>query len=125
MLCDSNILIYAAEPDDTYCAPFVERADAAISSVSRIEVLGFHGFGSLSQDQQQRLRDIVGTMIELRLDDRVIERAITLRQQRRMNLADAVIAATALVHDQVLVTRNMSDFTQITGLRLMNPFESG
>lgn len=40
MLCDSNILIYAADPDDTCCAAYVRRDDAAIAVVSRIEVLG-------------------------------------------------------------------------------------
>lgn len=43
MLCDSSILIYAADPNDSRCAQFVERDDAAIASVSRIEVLGFAG----------------------------------------------------------------------------------
>lgn len=46
MLCDSNIIIYAADPADTVCAAFAEREDAAIAGVSRIEVLGFPGFGS-------------------------------------------------------------------------------
>jgi predicted nucleic acid-binding protein len=68
LLCDSNILIYAADPHDTRCAQFVERDDAAIASVSRIEVLGFPGFDNLSQDQQQRLREIVASMIELQLE---------------------------------------------------------
>src|SRR5881394_1896821 len=117
MLCDSNILIYAADPDDTRCLPFVERPDAAIASVSRIEVLGFPGFGGLTQDQQQRLREIITSMVELQLDERVIERAITVRQQRRTTLADAVIAATALVHDRPLVTRNTADFRHIAGIR--------
>lgn len=41
MVCDSNILIYAAEPGDTLCLPMVQRPDALISSVTRVEVLGF------------------------------------------------------------------------------------
>lgn len=34
---------------------------------------------------------------------------------------DAIIAATALVHDMVLVTRNVADFVA-TGVRLFNPW---
>lgn len=37
---------------------------------------------------------------------------------------DALIAATALVHEQTLVTRNTSDF-RITNLRLINPWTTG
>jgi toxin FitB len=36
-------------------------------------------------------------------------------------IIDAYIAATAIVHDMVLVTRNVKDF-QRTGARLLNPF---
>lgn len=37
---------------------------------------------------------------------------------------DAIIAATALVHDLTLVTRNTRDFEPM-GVRLLNPWESG
>ena len=48
MICDSNILIHAAESGDTLCLPYVQRADEMIASVTRIEVLGFPKFGGLS-----------------------------------------------------------------------------
>ena len=124
MLCDSNILIYAADPDDTRCASFAEREDAAIASVSRIEVLGFPGFGKLSEDHRTRLHEIVASMVELELNEKIIQRAISLRQQKKMRLADAVIASTALTHDLPLVTRNVDDFKHIAGLKLINPFEA-
>jgi predicted nucleic acid-binding protein len=54
----------------------------------------------------------------------VIVKAVELRQQKRMGLADAIIAATALVHALPLVTRNTMDFQNIEGLRLINPVDS-
>jgi len=122
MLCDSNILIHAADPDDTVCAPFAQHDDAAISSVSRIEVLGFPGFTNLSTDRRTHLHEIVASMVELEMNEAVIQRAIALRQQKKMSLADAIIAATALVHDLPLVTRNVDDFKHIAGLKVINPF---
>ena len=68
MLCDSNILIYAAEPGDAVCAPYVERAEAVIASVTRIEVLGFPGFAALSAERQARLREVVNSLLEAALD---------------------------------------------------------
>jgi predicted nucleic acid-binding protein len=123
MLCDTNILIYAADPADTCCASFVEREDAAIASVSHIEVLGFPGWIKLSQDRQARLQEIVSSMVELGLDERVIRGAVTLRQQKEMSLGDAISAATAIAYDLPLVRRNVEDFKQIEGLTLINPFD--
>jgi len=96
MLCDSNILIYAAEPGDILCLPYAQSTDAMIASVTRIEVLGFPRFGQLSAEHQKRLHTIVTSTIELPLDSEVIQQAIPLRQQKKMSLADAIIAATAL-----------------------------
>jgi predicted nucleic acid-binding protein len=39
-------------------------------------------------------------------------------------LVDGLLAATALVHDWTLVTRNVADMER-TGVRLLNPFERG
>ena len=44
------------------------------------------------------------------------------RQGRTLALADGLIAATALVHDLTLWTRNTMDF-EGTGVRLFNPWE--
>jgi predicted nucleic acid-binding protein len=51
----------------------------------------------------------------------VANRAIALRQARKMSLGDAIIAATALVHQLALVTRNVTDFDHIAGLTLQDP----
>ena len=122
MICDTNILIYAAEPGDILCAPFVESPDAVIASVTRIEVLGFPGFSKLSADRQNKLQEIIATTVEIPMDGDIIKRAITLRQQKKMSLGDSIIAATALEFDMPLVTRNTDDFKHLTGLRLINPF---
>lgn len=45
-----------------------------------------------------------------------------LNDPEPLPIIDAFIAATAIVHDMVLVTRNVKDF-QRTGVRLLNPFD--
>ena len=46
------------------------------------------------------------------------------KQARRSPAVDALIAATARVHDLTLVTRNTRDFARLD-VRLLNPFSAG
>ena len=56
------------------------------------------------------------------VDERVARAAAMLHVPNPMPDMDALIAATAIVHDLVLVTRNVKDFAR-TGVRLLNPWE--
>lgn len=122
MLLDSNILIYGATGEHPALDAILDRTDLAVASVTRIETLGFH---RLSELERHWLETVFERMKILALDDVVAARAIALRQERKMGLADAIIAATALVHQLPLVTRNVDDFKQVTGLQVKNPFASG
>lgn len=119
MLLDSNILIYGANGEDAALDAILDRTDLAVASVTRIETLGFH---RLSETERTWLETAFDRMEILPLDETVAARAIVLRQERKMGLADAIIAATALVHGLPLVTRNEEDFKDVTGLRVVNPF---
>jgi toxin FitB len=50
-------------------------------------------------------------------------RAFERKQGRILAIVDSLMAATALVYDMPLATRNVKDF-QYLGLRLINPFEA-
>ena len=45
-----------------------------------------------------------------------------LRVPHAEHALDKLIAATALIHDLIVVTRNVDDFSS-TGVRLLNPFD--
>jgi predicted nucleic acid-binding protein len=120
VMFDSNIVIYSTSPDHPMLAELIELYSPVTSVVSYIESLGFHGIASR---EQVLLEKFFAATKMLPLDVDVRERAVALRQQRKMSLGDAIIAATALVHDLVLVTRNVDDFKWITNLRLYNPFD--
>jgi predicted nucleic acid-binding protein len=60
----------------------------------------------------------------LSLDGRTYRTWAKLMHRRQDHLlADALTAATALVHHLVVVTRNVSDFSAF-GVRIINPFEA-
>ena len=58
----------------------------------------------------------------LDLTNSIVDRSIEIRKNYKTKLPDAIIAATALVYDLILITRNNSDFKNIEGLKLFNPY---
>ena len=60
----------------------------------------------------------------LPVDQAVAERWARLGIPDRLPVFDGLIAATALVHDLTLVTRNVRDMAR-TGVRLFDPFAEG
>jgi predicted nucleic acid-binding protein len=58
----------------------------------------------------------------LPVDTEIAVRCATLHVPDPRSLRDSFIAATALVYDMTVVTRNISDFRS-TGVALLNPWE--
>ena len=119
MLLDTNIIIYSCQPAGDWLSPWTAHPNAAIASVTRIEALGFAG---ISPEQESAILNFISASPAYPLDDEVIEQAIKLLQHKKMKLGDAIIAATALLHELPLITRNLADFQHIAGLDLRNPF---
>lgn len=121
ILPDSNIVIYAAQPEYAHLRQLISEYDtAAVSIVSLIEIFGYP---DLDEEDNQIFQEMLRKVRILPLDDDIVALAIRLRQQRRMGLGDAIIAATALVHNLSLLTHNTRDFHWIEGLDLQDPME--
>ena len=56
------------------------------------------------------------------VDERVARRAAALHVPDPASFRDALIGATALVHDMTVVTRNVKDFERFEGLDVLNPW---
>ena len=91
------------------------------ASASLIEALGYP---DILAAEEQRIKELFDTMIEIPLNASIIQAAVRLRQLKRMSLGDAIVAATALENDCVLWTANIEDFAHIDGLRLYNPLKT-
>jgi predicted nucleic acid-binding protein len=118
MLLDSNIIIYAAQPQYAALRQFIEERIPVVSIVNYVEVLGYHRLG---QEEKLFLEQFFQAAELLPLSDAVTQRATQLRQQRKMSLGDAIIAGTALVYEHTLITRNVADFRWIDQLQISDP----
>lgn len=57
----------------------------------------------------------------LQLSGAIVNQTIEIRKVHKIKLPDAIISATALVHDFKLISRNISDFKNIGGLTVVDP----
>lgn len=120
MLIDSNLIIYATQPQCDGLRHWLSENATHYSVISRLETLGYQ---QLSDTEAQHIHMILDNLKRVAIDDVVIELAIGFRQQRKMSLGDALIAATCLAHSLPLATANDTDFQWIDELELHNPVD--
>ena len=111
-LFDTNIIIDSFAGHDAATAELSNYSDAAISSVSWMEVAC--KLGTMEQLQFQALLDGIGIKI-IHINDAIMKRATILRGDSianppKIQLLDCIIRATAEVEGRLLVTRNPRDF---------------
>lgn len=73
------------------------------------------------QVHEAPIRLLLAPFTELDVDQVIVERGGRLRRDMAIALPDALIAATALLGDLILVTRNVKDFEAIPGLSVRLP----
>lgn len=121
MLIDTNLIIYSVSPDYHQLRRWLVEKMPVCSVISRVESLGYH---RLSDADRQSIEVVLDRLGILYPTVGTFEKAIYLRQKRKISLGDALIAATALEHRRVLATANMEDFLWITDLTVINPLET-
>ena len=57
----------------------------------------------------------------LDINTKVITYCVLIRKGKKIKTPDAIIAATAVSHGLTLISRNISDFKNIKGLKLIDP----
>lgn len=121
-LIDTNVIIdYTSGKFDNDAAIFAENifnTDFNISVVVKIEALGYSG----PLSEMELLTDFINTANVFPLDDIVTKKTIELRKNNKLKLGDAIIAATAIMQDLTLLTRNISDFKNIADIRVIDPY---
>ena len=119
-LLDSNIIIYSAMPEHQDLKDLINSGNAAISAMTKIEVLGYH---KITPEQITYFNAVFKTVKEYNIDKSVIDTAIKVRQDKNIKVGDAIIGATAIVHSLELVTRNVNDFKHLSNITITNPID--
>jgi predicted nucleic acid-binding protein len=116
-LLDSNVIVDLIQNNlSTELSERIFTYHNYSSDIVRIEVLGF----SMDENLETSFLRLFDKLTILPLSEEIVTRTILLRKQKKIKLGDALIAATALVHNLQLVTRNIRDFKGIEDLEVIN-----
>lgn len=114
-LVDTDVLIDALRGAKPFALP--PGSNGAYSVITRVEL--YAGRRAV----EQPIERLLTAMLELGLDRDTATLAGQLRRAHDLNLADAVIAATAERTDRVVVTRNRRHFERVVGVEVLGPEE--
>ena len=89
-----------------------------ISIITKIEALSWR---NADIEKENIVRLFVDFSNVIALSDMIVDECIVIRRNIRMKTPDAIIAATAIVNNFVLLTSD-ADFNRIPHLRILNPF---
>ena len=123
---DTNTVIYYLQRQfpikaEQFIDRVLENNQPAIFIITEIELLCWR---ATSEESMIIVRSFISRAVIYDLDESIKLRTIEVRKGFKLKLPDAIIAASALVKDHVLITRNISDFQKIPGLKLIDPFLS-
>jgi predicted nucleic acid-binding protein len=90
-----------------------------ISIINKIELLGIAG---ITKTEELKFQEFINAANVLELNEDIVNGTIELRKHYKTKLPDAIIAASALVNQFTIITRNKKDFEKIKKLEVIDPY---
>ena len=123
-LLDTNTAIYYLQQQfppgaEKFIDDLITEEQPVISAITEIELFCWKTATDLDLEL---LRNFINDALVIELEQSIKLRTADIRKVHRIKLPDAIIAATALVYDLTLLSRNVPDFGKIDGLKIVNPW---
>lgn len=121
-LIDTNVVSdYLSASFSANGMTFIDAAFDSIPNISvitQIELLCWN----TSETTTQNIKNFISDSVVLDINNDVITECVKIRKSKKIKTPDAIIAATALAYDLILISRNTKDFSNIYGLKVIDPF---
>lgn len=119
-LIDSNVIIYHLN-GDVRATEFLRQhlQHSAISQITYLEVLSF----AYNEQAAKLVQAFLDQFVLLDITKSITLACIENRKIKKIKFPDNVIAATAQVHQLIMVTHNISDFSSLS-VSLLDIFDS-
>jgi hypothetical protein len=90
-----------------------------ISVITEIELLCWK---TAAESDIVVLNNFISNSVIYELDQNIKLKTIEIRRKFKLKLPDAIIAASALVNNHILITNNLIDFNKVAKLKMIDPF---
>jgi len=97
----------------------LKESAPSIFAITEIELLCWK---TPTQKDQDVLDGFINDAVVIELERAIKLKTAEIRKLHKIKLPDAIIAATALVYEYTLLTRNTADFKNIAGLKITDPW---
>ncbi len=123
-LWDTNIAIYYLNrlfpfPAEKFIDEALKKSPPCISAITEIELLCW---SPASERYTGLIQSFIADSMIIELEQAIKLKAAEIRKVHKLKLPDAIIAATAVVYDFVLLTRDVDAFRNIKNLRIYDPW---
>jgi predicted nucleic acid-binding protein len=122
-LLDTNSLIYyfqgAPQMDPVFRQIEQGEARPLVSIITVIELLGYP---RLTRQDETRIQSLLSGFTVVAVDERIAGQAVVLKRRHGVKTPDAIIAATALLENACLVTRDQALLDKVPEVESLNPF---
>ncbi len=124
-LWDTNTVIYYLQQQfpanaEIFIDELLISERPVISAITEIELLCWK---TATPYDLEILRNFINDSLVIELEKEIKTKTAEIRRIHKIKLPDAIIAATASVYGLTLLSRNITDFNAIIGLKLINPWE--
>lgn len=105
-LIDSDVLLDFLDGFAAAARELARYSERCVSIISWMELMA----GAKNHADEATRREFLTHFRILPLTEQVAEEAVVLRRKYRLNLPDAIVWATAITENYLLVSRNRKDF---------------
>jgi predicted nucleic acid-binding protein len=104
ILLDSNTIIYLSKELILVDAIFDDNEEYGVSVITYMEVLGYD---FESTKEKEFIEELFSYLHIIYIDETIANKVIEIKQENKMKLPDAIICATAIVNNSLLITNDI------------------
>lgn len=104
VVLDSNTIVYLSKEIIDIDNVFDDSEEYGISVITYIEVLGYH---FESTKEKEFIEELLSYLTVIYIDETIAKKVIEIKKEKKIKLPDAIICATAMVNDALLITNDI------------------